>query len=568
MAMSSGDLDGRVAIITGAAMGIGKACAMRMAQAGARVVLADIDEARGRADAERDRRLRAASRRWSGPTSRRWPTWRPSRRRAGSASATIDILVNNAAQAIGGVVDEIDEATWNRVISTNLTSVWRGMKVCVPEMTAKRQGRDRQHLVGAGVRGLQGLGGLRRRQGRHQRADPAGGGRPRAVRDPGQRGRTRHDHDAAEREGLPRASRSRGADRHAGTGRIRSAASASPRRSPSSCCSSPPTAPRSSPARSSGSTAGWSCGANEGGGDGGAAARPVARHGRGPVLPPDRARVLFDGVFTEPRLQHPEGVAVGPDGWIWCGSENGEILRIDPRRHAIEGGGDDRRLHPRPRLPRRARRCSSATRRPRCSGWTSPSRGRALRRPGIRIPNYPVVDARGAGCSCPTATLSPRLGPASGRTTSPPARASSGTAAMAFANGMALAADGAALYVCETFAQRVTRIAIEPDGRAGAADAVRRRSSRACRTGSRWTIAAICSSAATSRRACCGSRRTAGRRGLHRGPDRAPARASDQSRLQRCGLFTANLGRWHITRIDTDTSARPLWRLVAEAMPK
>jgi hypothetical protein len=32
-------------------------------------------------------------------------------------------------------------------------------------------------------------------------------------------------------------------------------------------------------------------------------------------------------------------------------------------------------------------------------------------------------------------------------------------------------------------------------------------------------------------------------------------------------LYTANLGRWHITRVDTDTSARPLWQLVAEAMP-
>ena len=53
---------------------------------------------------------------------------------------TIDILVNNAAQAIGGVVDEIDEATWNRVMTTNLTSVWRGMKVCVPVMKAKRKG--------------------------------------------------------------------------------------------------------------------------------------------------------------------------------------------------------------------------------------------------------------------------------------------------------------------------------------------------------------------------------------------------------------------------------------------
>jgi streptogramin lyase len=48
------------------------------------------------------------------------------------------------------------------------------------------------------------------------------------------------------------------------------------------------------------------------------------------VLPAQAARVFFDGIFAEPRLSHPEGVAVGPDGWIWCGSENGEILRIAP----------------------------------------------------------------------------------------------------------------------------------------------------------------------------------------------------------------------------------------------
>jgi sugar lactone lactonase YvrE len=38
--------------------------------------------------------------------------------------------------------------------------------------------------------------------------------------------------------------------------------------------------------------------------------------------------VLVDGALTEPRLSHPEGVAVDADGTIWCGGELGQIYRI------------------------------------------------------------------------------------------------------------------------------------------------------------------------------------------------------------------------------------------------
>ena len=55
------------------------------------------------------------------------------------------------------------------------------------------------------------------------------------------------------------------------------------------------------------------------------------------VLPESRASVFFDGLFSEPRLQHAEGVAIGPDGHVWCGSENGEVLRIAPDASATVG---------------------------------------------------------------------------------------------------------------------------------------------------------------------------------------------------------------------------------------
>jgi NAD(P)-dependent dehydrogenase (short-subunit alcohol dehydrogenase family) len=139
LSVSERELNGRVAIVTGAAMGIGKACAVALSRAGARVVLADIDPAAGeksRAEIEAaggeaafvpcdvnrltdiEQAANVAVRRFGG----------------------VDILVNNAARAIGGKVDEIDEDTWNTVISTNLTSVWRGMKVCVPLMKQRGGG--------------------------------------------------------------------------------------------------------------------------------------------------------------------------------------------------------------------------------------------------------------------------------------------------------------------------------------------------------------------------------------------------------------------------------------------
>ena len=130
------ELDGRVAIVSGAAMGIGLACAAALTKAGAKVAIADIDVDAGKAAArdlgeaahfvETDIRSFDAVSGCADFVMSRW--------------GRIDILVNNAARAIGGVVDEIDEAGWNEVISTNLTSVWRFMRCVVPHMRKQKRG--------------------------------------------------------------------------------------------------------------------------------------------------------------------------------------------------------------------------------------------------------------------------------------------------------------------------------------------------------------------------------------------------------------------------------------------
>ena len=55
-----------------------------------------------------------------------------------------------------------------------------------------------------------------------------------------------------------------------------------------------------------------------------------------PILSLDSAEVFFDGIFSEPRLRHPEGIAIDTSGDIWCGGETGEIYKISADGSDIE----------------------------------------------------------------------------------------------------------------------------------------------------------------------------------------------------------------------------------------
>jgi NAD(P)-dependent dehydrogenase (short-subunit alcohol dehydrogenase family) len=117
-------LDGRVAIITAAAGGIGRATALRLAEAGALVEVTDIDaEAAARVAAE----IKAAGGRAEAHTLD--VTDEPGVARVIAAIADlrghVDILVNNAGIAIRQPSEEMPTATWEKVIAINMTGTFR-----------------------------------------------------------------------------------------------------------------------------------------------------------------------------------------------------------------------------------------------------------------------------------------------------------------------------------------------------------------------------------------------------------------------------------------------------------
>jgi NAD(P)-dependent dehydrogenase (short-subunit alcohol dehydrogenase family) len=126
-------LEGKTAIVTGAAVGIGEAVAVALAGAGARVTVADVAEQDGAETvAEIERR---------GGTAFFKKTDVGSTREIDHLIAShvqrfgrLDVLVNNAAIALPGSAVELREETWDSVINVNLTSVWRGIKFAVPHM--------------------------------------------------------------------------------------------------------------------------------------------------------------------------------------------------------------------------------------------------------------------------------------------------------------------------------------------------------------------------------------------------------------------------------------------------
>jgi meso-butanediol dehydrogenase/(S,S)-butanediol dehydrogenase/diacetyl reductase len=154
---ASGRLAGKVALVTGAGSGIGRAIALRFAAEGARVVVNDLV-----ADAAQRvvKEIEAA-----GGTALPFPgdvadprQVEAAVRLASSRFGRLDVLVNNAAAVVPGAVESLSDADWRRTQSVTLDGVFYGMRAALPVMAAQRSGAIINISSGAAIAGEPGLG--------------------------------------------------------------------------------------------------------------------------------------------------------------------------------------------------------------------------------------------------------------------------------------------------------------------------------------------------------------------------------------------------------------------------
>jgi len=145
-------LDGKVALISGAARGIGAETARLMIEAGAKVAIGDVLDERGR---ETVRGLGdAAIYLHLDVTSA--DDWNAAVAAALGRFGGLDILVNNAGMFLGKGLEEASLDEWHRLVAVNLTGVVLGTKSALPAL--RDRGKDSAH--GSAIVNLASVAGL------------------------------------------------------------------------------------------------------------------------------------------------------------------------------------------------------------------------------------------------------------------------------------------------------------------------------------------------------------------------------------------------------------------------
>ena len=198
-----GVLDGKVAIVTGSARGIGRATAELLASQGAKVVINDLDgdvaQQTASRDPGRDGRLR------------RRPHRRTARREqlvqtAIDAWGRIDIIVNNAGYTLDAPIHKMTDEWFQKMLDIHLIVPFRVIRAAAPHLREpakkeREEGRgglpqDRQRLLDLRHDGQRRPGELLLRQGRRRRPDEDAGEGVGPVQGQRERRRVRLHRDA------------------------------------------------------------------------------------------------------------------------------------------------------------------------------------------------------------------------------------------------------------------------------------------------------------------------------------------------------------------------------------
>ena len=149
-------LKDRMAVVTGAGSGLGRAIALALAEVGAAIGAVDLDGASAEETAVLIAKAGGKAKAFQADTSKSADV---DRAVGGAIKAfgALEIMVNNAGVLDGYFnVDELDEAVWRRVIDIDLTGVFFGCKRALAEMLPRERGRI---INMASVAGLNGTGG-------------------------------------------------------------------------------------------------------------------------------------------------------------------------------------------------------------------------------------------------------------------------------------------------------------------------------------------------------------------------------------------------------------------------
>ena len=141
-----GRVDGKVALISGGARGMGAAHARALVAEGAKVVIGDILDDEGKALADEI----GEAARYVHLDVTQAEEWDAAVATAVNEFGKLNVLVNNAGIVALGQIGKFDMAKWQKVIDVNLTGTFLGMQASVEAMKAGGRRLDHQRLLDRG----------------------------------------------------------------------------------------------------------------------------------------------------------------------------------------------------------------------------------------------------------------------------------------------------------------------------------------------------------------------------------------------------------------------------------